>query len=707
MAISLPLRPPENLDQETYQLSSAYHKFLWLVVTMTMVSTVTVAFVCSNDVARWLPLVVFVELSSLAGILLNSKGFMKPAITATHIAFWIIATAFSLMVSDLSFFSTAAYVLIVVASGLLLGRKTGIWFALLCAVTQLVLYFSREIGISSPFRGQYKFLDLFIGWLFLLVAATFPSLALKGMRKALRESKEELSELQQAKRTLEESEARYRLLVDGSPDAIFLHGDRKITYVNPLGLKLAGETSLKEVIGRDILAFLQPESWDAIREDLTHLAETRAATPIRRAKVVREDNSTVEVEVVSSLADNSDRRKIQTIMRDITERAQLEQQLLQTQRLEELGQLVGGVAHDLNNILGVVIGHNQLMARWKSNSEKLSKSLEEADKAAKRGANLVKQLLTFARKVEFTVERVAINKVVEEVANLLISTFPENISLSLQLAGELPLVNTDPNQLYQVLLNLCVNARDAMPSGGALSISTSVQGGETVKSRFRQAEEDKYITINVTDTGIGIEKEHLKRIFEPFFTTKEEGHGTGLGLSVVYGIVKAHHGYVDVRSEPGHGAEFSIYLPVPVQVVHPVPTVPEKATGTEGHGEMILVVEDDESVREYLKTMLEANNYRVVPANNGPEALKIFRECRRDISLAIMDMGLPKMNGTQVMTELKTIMPEIRVILMSGYVDPEAKANALKAGAAAFLPKPCDADELLTRIHRALERGAD
>ncbi len=553
-----------------------------------------------------------------------------------------------------------------------------VWFALLCGMTQIALYFSWEIGIPSPFSGQHRFLELFVSWLFLLVAATFPSLAIKGIRKILKESKEELSELQEAKRTLEESEARYRLLVDGSPDAILLHEYGKITYVNPGGLKLLGASSTDDLIGREISSFLHPDSWGLIRDDVAALGESRVSTPICRAKAVGKNNSIIEIEIVSSLAERSSKSRIQTVMRDITERTQLEQQLLQSQRLEELGQLVGGVAHDLNNILGVVIGHNQIMAKWKTDEQRLSKSLEAADKAAKRGANLVKQLLTFARKVEFTMEPVAIDKVVKEIASLVKATFPENISVMLRLEEALPLVNADPNQLYQVFLNLCVNARDAMPFGGSLTISTSVAAPGTVKSRFREAREDGYVRVDVTDTGTGIEQEQLERIFEPFFTTKKEGHGTGLGLSVVYGIVKSHRGYISVQSEVGWGTSFSVFLPVTKSPTAVTGKKPIMTQAISGKGETILVVEDDEFVREYEKTILEDSGYEVVTAGDGLEALTIFRERRHEISLAIMDMGLPKMNGVKVMAEIRRAMPDVRVILTSGYADPDVKAEAMK-----------------------------
>ena len=391
-----------------------------------------------------------------------------------------------------------------------------------------------------------------------MVAATFPSLAIKGIRKALRDSKEELSELQRAKRTLEESEVRYRLLVDGSPDAIFIHDDSMLTYVNPVGLKLVGVRSLAEAVGKSLFDFLHPESRSVMSDDLSALPGVDGPMPLRRAKVVRPDGSPRQVEAVRCIADHSGKPHIQTIMRDVTKQAILEGELLQSQKLAALGQMVGEVAHDLSNIMG----HTDLMEKWRTDPDRFSKSFQAARTAGSRGAGLVKQLLAFARKDESVKEPVAVNKAVEEVAGLLKETFPERISLRLRLVPTLPEIHADPNQLYQVLLNLCVNARDAMPSGGILTISTSRIDEYAPKERFADADAREYVAISVADTGVGIETEVIGRIFEPFFTTKRDGHGTGLGLSVVSGIVKAHNGFIDVRSEVGHGAEFLIYLPV-------------------------------------------------------------------------------------------------------------------------------------------------
>lgn len=706
MKIFLPLPPPASTDQEEFALASAYHKFLWLVASITVLSTMTMSFIYPEDITRWLLLVAIVELSCFVGIFLNSRGNTRPAIWASYVAFWITATLFSLIVPDLAFFSAVAYVLIVVASGLLLGRRAGLGFAVLCGLTELLLYSSGKMGIKSPFQGHYRFLDLSLSWLFLFVAATFPSLAIMGIRKALRDSKEELSELQQARKTLQESEKRYWLLVDNSPDAILLHDDGKVMYLNPAGTKLIGGTSPNEVIGRSLPDFLDPDSWEKTRSDINDLLSTGEPTPPRRGKISRSDNSIAEVEIASSISEHSGKLVIQTVMRDVTERVRLEQQLLQSQRLEELGQLVGGVAHDLNNILGVVLGHNQLVERWKADPQKLSKSLEAANRAARRGTGLVRQLLTFAKKVEFALEPVAVNKVLEEMADLIKETFPEKITLALQLADKLPLIRADSNQLHQVLLNLCVNARDAMPAGGMLTISTAMTDRDAVRKRFPEAEATEYVRVAVADTGTGIERQNMRRIFEPYFTTKTDGKGTGLGLSVAYGIVKAHHGFINVESEVGKGTKFITYLPVPHHGIEPPRPVPEKEKVTEakGHGETVLVVEDDESVQEYVKAMLEANGYKVLMAQDGVEALQFFREHRGEISMVITDMGLPKMDGTQVMAELKAITPQVKIIFTSGYVDPEAKANAIKAGAADFLPKPCEADEFLARIRCALEK---
>jgi len=389
---------------------------------------------------------------------------------------------------------------------------------------------------------------------------------------------------------------------------------------------------------------------------------------------------------------------------DESERKKLQTELFQSQRLESIGTIAGGIAHDFNNILGIILGHLPIMEKRRDDPERFSRSLDAVMKAAKRGANLVKQLLTFARKVEVITESVRVNDIVVELCDFLRETFPKTITFSLQLGDELPSIHADPNQLHQVLLNLCVNARDAMPSGGILTITTKKVPREIIKEEFPQQEARDYLLITVSDTGIGMDQDTLSRIFEPFFTTKGRNHGSGLGLSVVYGIVKSHRGFIDVKSQIGRGTTFSIYFPIPPGVLEPVQRSAKEIEEIEGGFETVLVVEDEEALQEFVTTVLEEKGYKVILAANGMDAIEKYRMNQKEIALVLADVGLPGMSGNEVLVEIKRLNPSAKVIIASGYLEPEVRDAILKAKADAFLQKPYLADELLKMVRNVIDR---
>lgn len=367
--------------------------------------------------------------------------------------------------------------------------------------------------------------------------------------------------------------------------------------------------------------------------------------------------------------------------------------------------MVGGIAHDFNNILSVIVGHTALMQKWRPSPERFAKSFEAVTKATERGAGIVKQLLTFARKVEVVTESVKIGDAIEELVTLLKETFPEKITFRVEVDPNIPSIHADSNQIHQVLLNLCVNARDAMPKGGTIEIIAGSVDRGVLNGRFKEVESDRYVLVKIADTGTGMDKETLHRIFDPFFTTKKGGRGTGLGLSVVYGIMKAHHGFIDVKTKPGEGTTFLLYLPMPVQAVEPPKGTKTREEFPRGRGEVILAIEDEEAIRDFLKTFLEDTGYNLLPAADGIKGLLEYKEHMKEVSLVILDMGLPEMTGAEVLAELKMLDPNVKVIIASGYLEPEVKADALEMGAVDFLPKPYMVEDLLAKIHSVL--GAD
>jgi two-component system cell cycle sensor histidine kinase/response regulator CckA len=396
---------------------------------------------------------------------------------------------------------------------------------------------------------------------------------------------------------------------------------------------------------------------------------------------------------------------ISGIIKDITDMRQLERQLIQAQKLESLGTLAGGIAHDFNNILAIIMGHSSMLERVRSDPAKFSQSVDAISKATVRGASLVKQLLTFAGQTDTVFGSVRINDIVTEVKRLLQETFPKTITISTSLQSNQPWIIGDPTQIHQVLLNLCINARDAMLKGGNLSISTGTVAGDSLKSKFPKAAPTLYVAIEVADTGIGMDEMTRHRIFEPFFTTKGPGKGTGLGLALVFGIVENHGGLVDVESKLGVGTTFTVYLPVQERTQEGSQPARLAAQDVPGGSETLLVIEDEETLRELLKAVLVSKGYTVMTAEDGKEGVEAFMKHQAEIAVVILDLGLPKLGGLEVFKRVREKDPEATVILASGFIDPETKKEVYEAGVKHFVQKPYSPDDVLKKIRHVIDAG--
>jgi two-component system, cell cycle sensor histidine kinase and response regulator CckA len=397
-------------------------------------------------------------------------------------------------------------------------------------------------------------------------------------------------------------------------------------------------------------------------------------------------------------------RDISKVIENEAECKKLESQLVQAQKLESLGTMAGGIAHDFNNILNIIIGYATLLKSVKPEDEELKKSIEIILDAGWRGSKLVKQLLTFARKSETVFQPVQINDIINEIRILLKATFPKTIEFKCNLMEDLPSIIGDSTQIHQIILNLCVNARDAMPNGGTLTISSSHLNSEEVKIKNPEAEAGKYVEMQVTDTGTGMDEVTMQKIFEPFFTTKEKGKGTGLGLSLVYGIVKNHGGYINLVSEPDKGTTFSIYLPsqerseeIFKEIIVTGDREAVQGTGT------VLVIEDEKELAELLTTTLVLKGYKVIAAYDGLQGIMVYQEHKDEIKIVISDLGLPRMNGEEVFKQIKKMNHRVKIILLSGFIDPEVKARLYEAGARHFLEKPYTPDNVFQAIKKAME----
>jgi nitrogen-specific signal transduction histidine kinase/ActR/RegA family two-component response regulator len=387
------------------------------------------------------------------------------------------------------------------------------------------------------------------------------------------------------------------------------------------------------------------------------------------------------------------------------ERRKLEEQLLQAQKMESIGVLAGGIAHDFNNILNIIQGYASTLSAPGVQIKQMEESLTVINKTVQRGSSLVQQLLTLARKNSLQLELVSINGLIQGLVSLIRQTFPKTIELGSVLEADLPPIRADRNQIEQALLNLCVNASDAMPDGGKLTFKTESVDGGTLEGLGDDLEA-RYVCVEVSDTGKGMEESVRERIFEPFFTTKEKNQGTGLGLSVVYGIVKNHNGLIDVKSKPNSGTAFRLYFPVADSENAGEETLVksniETAAAVNGAA-TVLVVEDERNMLSLLEKVLLKQGYRVLTASDGEKALEVYQQRNGTIDVVLLDIGLPKMAGEEVLQKMKQQNPNVKVVIASGYLDPELKARMDRAGVQYFLPKPYLPDKVIKILQGAID----
>jgi len=429
----------------------------------------------------------------------------------------------------------------------------------------------------------------------------------------------------------------------------------------------------------------------------------------REWELVRRDGGRVPVAVSVTAMRNADGliTGFLKVARDITEKKELEQQFLRSQRIESIGTLAGGIAHDLNNVLTPILMSIELL-RVTNTNDRTRAVLASIESSAKRGADLVKQILSFARGVDGERTLIKAGPIVKDIQKLVQDTFPKNIRCAAALATDLPSLLADPTQLHQILLNLCVNARDAMPNGGSLSITAkSIILDESAAVMQMHAKPGTYVSISVKDTGTGIPHEVVDKVFDPFFTTKEVGKGTGLGLSTVLAITKSHGGFVKVASESGQGSTFTVCLPamdcVDKPAEEPVLAEPPQAqTLRQGDGQLILIVDDEDNVRNITQQTLETLGYRTMGAADGVEAVALYSRHNTEIAAVLTDMMMPIMSGPATIQVLQRINPQVKIIAASGITQNGGLAKAAEMGIKHLLPKPYSAQSVMSTLHKLL-----
>ncbi|MFB6249264.1 MAG: response regulator [Salinibacter sp.] len=509
---------------------------------------------------------------------------------------------------------------------------------------------------------------------------------------------------------VERKEAEQRIreqaqLLDKARDAILAHDmDGRIVYWNKSAERLTG-WSRDEILGeRTHSCLYDPDEEDKLRRCREILMETGEWTGELHMRTQDDEELIVESRWTLVRDESGAPDRVLVINTDITERKRLESQFLRSQRMESIGRLVGGIAHDLGNLLmPITLGVKVLRRRLEETDDKIEQVLTMIQKSAERGGNMVEQVLAFARGVEG--ERVALqlDGIVEEIENITDETFPETIEVYTDVADDLPQVVGDATQIQQVLMNLCVNARDAMPEGGTLSIEARpVELTEADAERNIDAEPGPYVRLRVRDTGTGMPEDVMDKVFEPFYSTKEEGEGTGLGLSTAYSIVQSHDGFIDVDSEKGEGTTFRVYLPVRTEdEERPArPTEPDAAAAT-GNGERVLVVDDEKFILETTREALRDVGYRVLTATGGEEALRTIEETDGPVDVVVTDLRMPDMNGFDLIRTLRARKPGLSIVAASGVADGRTD-EALDAGAHAFLAKPFTVETLQSTLHEAL-----
>jgi len=533
------------------------------------------------------------------------------------------------------------------------------------------------------------------------VLKQWPERLVPAVRRALREARER-AKRKRAEMALASRERWFRALTENSLDVLMiLNGEGVVRYSSLSSKRVLGYDA-RELAGHKVADLVHPEDLPGTVQAFQRALDDPGVRITHEFRLRQLDGSWHPVEAVGqNFLDDADVAGVVLNVRDITERKQLESQLRQAQKMEAIGQLAGGIAHDLNNILAPILISIGMLRESFAGTEN-EEILSTLEGSAKRGADIVRQLLWFGRGLEG--KRMVLNPkhVVKDVARFLLETFDKSIKIETRVANDIWAVMADPTHLHQMLLNLGLNSRDAMPKGGTLRIECrNFAAAEDHAVARREGKTGRFVVLEVKDTGSGISAEIRDKIFEPFFTTKEHGKGTGLGLPIVKSIVKNYAGFVEVESEVGSGTTFRVYLAAHAEGLAERPRA-EPSPIPRGHGETVLVVDDEEPVIRLVQRTLERFGYHVLTASNGEEGLAAYVANRATIAIVLTDLMMPVMDGAATVRALKQLNPRVKIIAASG-LGSDPKADSLRGlGVKHFVPKPYTAEALLQKLREAL-----
>lgn len=512
---------------------------------------------------------------------------------------------------------------------------------------------------------------------------------------------EDISDRKIAEDSLRESEERYRTVIENSNDGIAIVRDEIFTFVNRKFSEMFGYESPQEIEGKPALSVVHPD-------DATKVHQVSLLCQLDEKNVARYEFRGLKKNREQIFLEASETKIIYfglpvtlSYIRDITERKLLESQLLHAQKMEAIGQLAGGVAHDFNNILTALIGYGDLLLLKMNADSPLKTYVNQILNASQSAAKLTQSLLAFSRKQVIELKPCEIGTVIKGAEQLLSRLLSEDIALTIDIDDGGATVMADKMQIEQIFINLATNARDAMPNGGALHIvSQLIDIDSEFINEHAYGKQGRYVLLIVSDTGCGIDAEIRDKIFDPFFTTKDVGKGTGLGLSIVYGIVKQHDGYINVKSKTGEGTSFHIYLPaIKMDVCETQPLTREMVGGTE----TILIAEDNDDVRAFARDILKEFGYKIIEAGDGQEAISMFQKWKDTIDLMIVDVVMPKKNGKEVYTEVKSMSPDMKLLFMSGYTGDVVFNKGVLDTERNFIAKPFAPGDLIVKVREMLD----